>query len=109
MTRNLTIREIDPGTILGLEENYCEGDPSGSLSVTGQNVSPPAATQFGWINTNGGFTGPSVGIDPIFYPDSIGSGDTTVVTYILTDMEGYCSARVLSSTLIIIQSRQSPL
>ena len=90
--QNLIIREIDPGTILGLEDDYCEGDPSGALSITGQNVSPPVPTGFEWDNTNGGFTGPSVGVDPIFYPDSIGSGDTTVVTYYVTDYQLYCSA-----------------
>ena len=89
--QNLIIREIDPGTILGLEDDYCEGDPSGAISVTGQNVSPTVATGFAWDNTNGGFTGPSVGVDPIFYPDSIGSGDTTVVTYYVTDFQLYCS------------------
>lgn len=90
--QNFIIRQINPGTILGLEEDYCEGDPSSILSVTNQSVFPPVPTGFAWGNTNGGFTGPSVGVDPIFYPDSIGSGDTTVVTYYVTDNQMYCSA-----------------
>ncbi len=90
--QNFIIRQINPGTILGLEEDYCEGDPSSILSVTNQSVFPPVPTGFAWGNTNGGFTGPSVGVDPTFYPDSIGSGDTTVVTYYVTDNQLYCSA-----------------
>ena len=90
--QNFIIRQINPGTILGLEEDYCEGDPSSTLSVTNQSVFPPVPTGFAWGNTNGGFTGPSVGVDPIFYPDSIGSGDTTVVAYYVTDNQLYCSA-----------------